>query len=150
MIIDRISNLGRYGIGLLEPVIEYLDKNNLSELGNGLTVLEGNGLSVNILDRVLEKEPFEWEVHRRFIDVHVMICGGERICCAYESDLAKEREYSEDCDSALFLGNPSKKICYELGPGEAIVFFPGELHLTNGPCNRDRARKAIFKVPIEK
>lgn len=108
--------------------------------------LDGKNLTINIVDRVLEKEATVWESHKKYIDVHVMISGNEKICYAAEDELTKTNDYDEAKDCTLYSGNPSDKICYELSAEDVMIFLPGEIHLTNGPCNSISAKKAIFKV----
>lgn len=146
MIFDKVENLSKYEIGFLSPVIDYLKDVDLKTAPCGFSELDGKNLTISVVDRILDKEATVWEVHEKYIDVHVMIAGNEQVSFASEEDLKKTQDYKEEKDCALFEGNPDNRISYKLSAGDAMIFLPGEVHLTNGPCNGDSAKKAIFKV----
>ncbi|MDY5931068.1 MAG: YhcH/YjgK/YiaL family protein, partial [Candidatus Ornithospirochaeta sp.] len=146
---DSISNLGKYGIGFLEPLLSFLESNDLADMETGFHSIDGKKLTVSIVERELASVPEVWEVHRKYIDVHLVLSGDERIALADESELELAEPYSEDKDAALYRGKIGKGTYADVAEGSAMVIMPGEIHMPNIPLSKGVSRKAIFKILIE-
>ncbi|WP_044469875.1 N-acetylneuraminate anomerase [Mannheimia massilioguelmaensis] len=93
------------------------------------------------------------EVHRKYIDVQVLISESETIeCSTNQINLNQCNEYNEEDDYQLspnFDGLVMHTIT--LKPKMFAVFFPGELH--RPCCNVDgrviSLKKLVVKIPVE-
>lgn len=85
------------------------------------------------------------EAHKKYIDVHYCISGGERIEWAPEDTLAIQKNYDQEKDVALFF--PAEKAeSVLMTAGKFAVFFPGEGHM---PKIEDGINKTIKKVIVK-
>lgn len=150
MILDKITNLNRYaGISPnLDAAIRYLQKADLQEIPAGESAIDGDAIISTVVDHVLAGAPDFWEVHRKYIDIHIVICGSEVIRFARDKEaIWSTKPYDEISDSSVVKNEIADGEELHLYPGDAAVLFPGELHQTNCPCNGgSRVRKVILKV----
>ena len=112
------------------------------ELGEGIRCI------ISAYDTVDESQAF-WEAHRRYVDVHCVIHGEERvsICSLAEAQVGTyhaERDYLETT------GMPTVDL--QATAGAVLCLFPNDVHRTRvqaSPNKSNRILKAIFKVPVE-
>ena len=92
------------------------------------------------------KETGVFESHHRYIDIHYLIQGTERIEIADENKLDITTRYDEDGDYMLGNGSGTQYTIREKAP---FVVMPGEAHLPGlklGECTQ--VKKAVIKVPL--
>ena len=59
---------------------EYTKKNSLADFEKGSYKIDGNEIFVNIVGyETCEKEDRFWEAHKKYIDVHLLLEGSEKI-----------------------------------------------------------------------
>ena len=150
MIFDSVRNLTRYEgfSGCFAAAVKYLENNNLTEVPVGKQVIIEDALTCTTVERKLEEVPDFWEVHRKFIDIHIVVKGCEKIIFAPGNEETwRNEKYHSGSDSIVTKEEITKGIEFMVRAGEAIVFFPGELHKTNCPgCENGNVRKIILKV----
>lgn len=152
MIADRFENMGLYSpiYRNLEKAIAFLSSTDFASWECGRKEIDADKLACIVVDRVLEKAPEFWESHRKYIDVHYVLSGEEEIWYTPCTDLKKLRDYEDGDDSELFKGEAGRSSSLKLQKGDVMVFFPGEIHMTNGPCGgKESVRKVILKVMAE-
>lgn len=89
----------------------------------------------------------KYEIHRRFIDIHIPLRGNETIISRCDSsDLKQIGSFDEKADYVLFEVAPGLPVALE--PGYFLLLFPGEPHhvLTG---DGSKIVKVIIKIDIE-
>lgn len=87
-----------------------------------------------------------FEVHRKYIDVHYCISGGETIGHSPTGQLKEKTVFDIEKDYQLFHPSEPHKTVH-MTPGSFAIFFPGELHMPriqNG--THTEVKKAVFKI----
>ncbi|MFZ1729392.1 MAG: YhcH/YjgK/YiaL family protein [Bacteroidota bacterium] len=149
MIYDHIDNLPIYAAlhPALRGVAEFLATVETSALAAG-TIELGDDVRC-IVAEYETAEPGECfiECHRRYIDIHVPLEGGERlgVCARALSEAAGV--YDEEKDYQVLNGEVS---LLDLSPGMFALFFPDDGHMTKLPKQApgEAVRKLIFKLPV--
>lgn len=153
MINDKLDSLSCYApiSPNLSKAIAFLKAIDFTDLPCGKTFIDGENLICIVVDRVLNEEPLIWEKHNKYIDVHMVVSGRERIKYVANSNaLVCDRKYDECEDSELYTGKPDCVTTIDCEPGDVVVFFPDEIHMTNGPyCCNESVKKVILKVSTE-
>ncbi|MBS0662685.1 MAG: YhcH/YjgK/YiaL family protein [Verrucomicrobia bacterium] len=116
--------------------------NHRVDLGGGVFALE------QVYAAKVRADGF-FESHRKFIDVQVVVAGGEAMEVADIGRMTVRQPYNperdlivyEDCTSAAIL---------RVQAGEAAVFFPTDGHMPGLRINADATlvRKTVIKVPV--
>ena len=87
-----------------------------------------------------------FEAHEKFLDIHMMLDGCERVEISVPDTLEQFRSEPEN-DFYAYNGEGQHSLV--LTPGEFLVVFPADAHKikmqVNGPCT---VTKAVFKVKI--
>ena len=145
MIIAELSDAHMYrGIHpALDRALELLNDKFLHSVGTETVHLDGYRLYAT-LNRY-ETVPFEdtfFEAHKRYLDIHVLIKGEERVDIANPERLT---EFEHRDDFYAYLGEGEQTVL--LRPGNFLVAFPGDAHRikiqTDGPC---AVEKVVFKI----
>lgn len=149
MIFGNIQHEKTYS-NLEEDIIrcfDYAKANSLIDLEKGSYEIDGQDIFVNIVGyETYDKEDRFWEAHRKYIDVHLMLDGCERIDINFIENL-EQREYQEEVDFLPLDGKPNGYV--ELRKGDFLVCYPEDAHMTAIKVNeKEVAKKAIFKVII--
>ena len=85
------------------------------------------------------------EVHRSYIDVHILLEGKERIGWLAPESLKKVvQEYNPEQDMALYTDEPSLYV--DLLPGQFAIVFPEDPHAPM--IGEGKIRKLIAKIKI--
>ena len=150
MILSNLNN--REGLEKLHPLMprlfEWLEQNDVMNLPLGIHEIEGRDLFINnqapeVLYTV-ENAPIE--VHRKYIDVQVILSGKETMGWKPIEEVATWRgEYDEEKDVRF-----SDERCEHfvtLKAGELVVFFTNDGHapmIGDGPI-----RKFIAKLKVQ-
>ena len=146
MILAKLADAGDYR-GLcpaLDLALEHLTPEFLAGLGEETVRLDGERVYANrfTYDTIPEEEGF-FEAHRRYLDIHVMLEGEERVDIAHPDDLT---QFDHRDDFYALRGNAACSLI--LRPGWFLAAFPGDAHhikLRTGAQPR-RVTKAVFKV----
>jgi YhcH/YjgK/YiaL family protein len=93
-------------------------------------------------------EERQFEAHKKYIDVQVILKGGETIGVSLASDLSLIEAYSEEND-VMFFESPGAVSTLVMKPGYFAVFYPHDIHRPN--CllqGKQTVRKVVVKVKI--
>lgn len=147
MIYANLKHNLNYLDSKVKKCIDYISNNNLSEYKTGVHNIENDDFFVNIVEyeTTTEKNRF-WEAHKKYIDVHFMIFGQERINLCFIED-TEIKGYEEQKDFVLLDGKNTSSVL--LKQGDFLVCYPEDAHMTalaNG--NNMNVKKAIFKIKI--
>lgn len=87
------------------------------------------------------------ENHHKYIDIHYVIKGAERILINYGKDMERLTDFSEEKDCELFaLSGTEKQV--DLHEGDFLVVYPGESHAAKVAINDVVApiKKVVVKL----
>jgi YhcH/YjgK/YiaL family protein len=137
------------GIQGLGRVFEYLAKTDLASLPLGRTTVDGDDVYVMVSEAdTRPPEQVQFEAHRRYIDIQLVVQGQEAIEVAPVAALVTAEPYDAARDIEFF-AVPRTSETLALRAGDFAVFAPGDghrpsLHL-DGP---HVSRKAVVKVSV--
>lgn len=150
MIFDSIKSKDNYKyFPLLFQALCFLDNLSAQELPDANTIIIENKLFCNpvILISKPEKECI-YEAHRKYIDLHYIVSGAERIATAHITTLSSTIPYSSEKDIEFLEGAADGY--YDLKPGQFMVCFPNDAHkvaiMKDQPIN---IQKVVFKIIME-
>lgn len=97
-------------------------------------------------ETIPQEESF-FEAHRRYLDIHIMVGGEERVDVNRPEDL-KLTDAQEGNDFYAYQGESWHSTV--LKPGEFLVVFPGDAHRIKVQVDGPKTvSKAVFKVCID-
>lgn len=137
-------------VNLQENIMEALNyaiNNNLSSLECGTYKINDNRLFFNRVS--YNTKPIEegfWEGHKKYIDIHIVLSGCERIDYNLKNNLI-ENFFNEEDDFVSFNGD--KKLSLYLRENDFVIFYPEDIHKTGLNIeNGEKVEKVIFKLEI--
>ena len=147
MILDKLTAAQAYrGIHpRLDAVLDRLNEGFLATVGSETMQLDGDALYVTRFTyETLPLEDTFFEAHRRYLDVHLMIEGEERVELASPAGLEL---FEHRDDFYAYRGSAEQSLV--LRPGSFLVVFPEDAHRikiqVNGP---ETVSKVVFKVLV--
>lgn len=128
----------------IHRAMEYIYAGKLDLLEKGRHDLDDE-IYVNVMEYDTKTEGI-FESHHRYIDIHYVICGEEKIEIAPEEQMKVTQEYQDDGDYVL---GHAEGETYTLHEKQSMVVMPGEAHVP-GLMLRDiqHVKKAVVKVPF--
>ena len=146
MILDTLDRLEKYGniSPLMDKVLDFFQKTDLSTLEPGRIVLHGDDLFVNVNRQgALTRQEVPIEAHKEYIDIQVPISSDEEMGFISASFMpAPSVPYSAEKDVAFFPGQCDTYL--NVRKGMFTVFFPGEGHAP--AITKDGIIKLIVKI----
>lgn len=150
MIIDTLENASRYY--MLHPSIEmafdFLDGLEAEEFPEGKTEIIGTHLFGNGMVR--ETKDFAesiWESHQKYIDIHFLVEGSERIFYGPEENMTEIKPYNPEKEITVFEGNGTEVFFPKNG---FVIFFPGEIHKALVHAGMpETVKKMVIKLGVE-
>ncbi|MBF8983798.1 YhcH/YjgK/YiaL family protein [Lutibacter sp. B2] len=150
MIFDKISNAKYYyGLGLrFEKAFEYLKNTDFINHKLGKYQIDGDRIFSIISEYSTKFQgELEWEAHRRYIDIHYMVSGVEKMAYTNISKLKETCKYDYDKDVLLGEGNGD---FITVEKGMVVVFFPEDAHLPSLlNFKSEFVKKVVVKILIE-
>ena len=132
----------------LDLALDHITPEFLGGLKDGVRVdLRGDDVYCTrfTYETVPDEESF-FEAHEKYLDIHIMLSGGERVEIAPPEALERFESKPEN-DFYAYRGQGCYKLT--LAPGDVLVVFPGDAHKikmqVDGP---ETVSKAVFKVRI--
>lgn len=148
MILSNLQNSGR--IESLHPLFkkffDYVKSHDLLHTECGRIEIEGDALFINNVNPTcVAAENQMLEVHRDYIDIHVLLEGEETIGWKALEDLTDEKQaYDAAGDCALYADRPDNFIT--LRPGQFLIVWPEDPHAP--VIGAGKIRKLIGKVKL--
>ena len=148
MIIGNLKNSSR--IEMLHPayktLFDYVKSHDFLSLPLGRTNLLGDDLFILNLDvEGADEKTQPLEMHRLYIDVHIVLEGKEKIGWKAIEDLSGlSKEYDVQGDCALSEDRPT--IWADLLPGQFCIVYPEDPHAP--AVGEGKIRKLIAKVRL--
>lgn len=158
MIYDLLTEWRLYrdlGSGVQEA-FEYLSGADLLKMADGRHDIDGERIFLLLSSYSTEPESRrQFESHRRYLDVQILLQGAETLYWAPVTELAAPGEYSEEKDVLFYQGPAAggSPAALPLRPGRFALLFPQDGHkpgcLAGQPGGGpQRVRKAVLKIRI--
>lgn len=148
MILSNLQNSERIeGLHLLfKKFFDYVKSHDLLHTECGRIELDGDRLFINNVNPTcVSAEEQVLEVHRDYIDVHVLLEGEETIGWKALEDLQDEKQpYQKEGDCALYSDRPTSFAT--LQPGQFLIVWPEDSHAP--VIGTGKIRKLIGKIKI--
>jgi len=131
----------------LDLALEHITEDCLASIGYDRVELKGSDVYATrfTYETAAPEESF-FEAHRKYLDIHIMLSGSERVEIAPPEKLT-EFERTEANDFYAYRGEGDYKLV--LSPGDFLVVFPNDAHRikmrVDGP---ETVTKVVFKVRI--
>ncbi|MCR8631334.1 YhcH/YjgK/YiaL family protein [Paenibacillus radicis (ex Xue et al. 2023)] len=134
----------------LVEVLDYLRSLSFEQVDDGVYPVGEDG--IYLIVKTAETFPFEEmrpEHHERYIDIHYMISGTEKIGFARANESNRPVEVVPLVEDHTFFDSVEQEIELLLYPGQYAVFMPSDLHRPWCSAYGTRSvRKALLKVPV--
>ena len=129
----------------LDRVIDCLNEEFLHQVGTQTQKLEDDLLYVTRFDyETIPLEEAFFEAHKKYLDVHLMVSGAERVDISHPDVLTL---FDHKDDFYAYQGEAEQTLL--LTPGSFLVVFPGDAHRikvqVEGPEN---VSKVVFKLLV--
>ena len=127
-------------------VSNFMTGNDAKTIPTGRHDLE-DGCFVNV-NEYETRENYDFEVHRVYVDVQLMVDGEEEIFYAPLSCGTVNIPYDSETDVEFLTCDKDSFSRVGLKTGDAVLLFPEDIH---APCNnteKRQNRKLIFKIPL--
>jgi YhcH/YjgK/YiaL family protein len=149
MIVDTLDHIHLYRVPVdgLEEALAWLGKPGLPGLEPGRYPLGDSGaVAILAAARTVPEEEEEWEAHRRFADLQVVLSGEEVMGFAPLAGMIPKGVYSEEDDCVLLEGAGNFML---VRAGGFVIFTPGDAHkaMLATPSGPGEVRKVVFKLP---
>ena len=147
MIIAKNSDATQY-VGIhpnLDVALRHITPEFLESLGDErVDLIPGEVWCTRFTYETVSDEDSFFEAHEKFLDIHLMLDGCERVEVAPPAALAQFDAQPEN-DFYAYRGEGHYKMT--LAPGDFLVVFPADAHKikmqADGPCT---VSKAVFKI----
>ena len=150
MIYDTFEHADLYFVDntLLHKAISYASQLD-STTPDGRYDIEGDDLFALVASyETSPAEERQFEAHKKYIDIQVILKGEETIGVSLANDLPLIETYSEEKD-VMFFESPEAISTLVMKPGYFAVFYPHDIHRPNCLLQGKQAvRKVVVKVKI--
>ena len=127
--------------------LKFALKNNLDDLPIGKIFLDEKNYA-NV-DEYQTKELGEFEAHRKYIDIQIMISGREIIEVTDIKNCANSRGYIEEKDIEFFKSSKDEIQKIELNKGDFVILEPNDAHKPQIMVNKsEKVKKIVLKIAV--
>ena len=147
MFLIEWKSLKEYNSLMWDVISPFMKTNDVEQMLSGRYELE-KGCYVNV-DDCETRENHNFEAHRVYVDVQLMINGEEEVFVAPIEKGLETEAYDGEKDVAFYACEEGTYDRIPLTSGMAMVLLPEDLH---APCNwaeKKTNRKLVFKIPVE-
>ncbi|HJF08944.1 YhcH/YjgK/YiaL family protein [Phocaeicola coprocola] len=148
MIVSNLQNSERIESlhPLFKQLFDYVKTHDLLHTECGRIELAGDDLFINNVNPTCVSASDQvLEVHRDYIDVHILLEGKERIGWKALEDVTDLKQaYQKEGDCALYSDTPTSFV--DLLPGQFLIVFPEDPHAP--VIGEGKIRKLIGKVKL--
>ena len=144
MILDTFSHVGEYALPHLPEALSCFE--NVKDAAPGRYEYDGGFILIQE-GMTSPVENGDFEAHRKFLDVQVLLDGAETIAWADLAQLRCTEEYDAGKDRGMYAGEGTT---LAIKPGMFYVCFPHDAHKACGHVSESTPfRKAVVKLRIE-
>jgi len=128
-----------------DKAFSFLNDAKLDTLKPGKYVIDGDNVYAMVTEAPSKEfDKSAWESHKKYIDLHYLIRGKEKIGAAPVATATVTNPYDATKDAANY--NADGKY-YIAAPGEFFLFFPGDAHRPNIKVEGyDTVKKLVIKI----
>ena len=150
MILDSLKNRALYESlhPCFKSVFDFIESHDLASMECGRHDIDGDRIFVNVQELELKPESeARLELHRRYIDIQLLLRGEEEIFGWSEKKdcLQPEAEFDEQKDVQFFTDTP--QCVYSLRVGQFTILYPEDGHAPM--LGKGAVKKCIFKIAID-
>jgi len=150
MILDSVENIDRY-IDInsrMSSMVEFLKSFKIENYKKGKIEIDNQFCyAIGLEYETKDSKDCLWEAHRKYIDIHVLVEGEEKVHINNIKNMKVSKPYDNENDYALYTGNPETELL--LVKNKFLLLFPDEVHRTSIVVNDFcQTRKLVFKVLI--
>jgi len=152
MIVDDLANLSQYRelYPAIGPALDFLSRQDLAQLELGRHEIDGDSMYAMLMeyDTVTEQKAM-WESHQRYVDIHRVVSGSERISYAWIRALKQTAPYDFADDYVAFEGTGD---LIPVTGSRFVIFFPQDAHrpAIHAAEASGRVRKIVLKIDVQK
>lgn len=118
----------------------------LNSLESGKTELNDNDFCIKTGYQMRNLEEQFFESHKKYIDIHITIEGQELFAVSDISELTDASEYDASGDGIVYSKDNKISALKSSKPGDVLVFYQQDGHMTAIGDMEDSVRKVIVKV----
>ncbi len=145
MIFDSIRNKENYKETEIYQALCYLEKiKEWEELLPGTVIQEDCSFANPVSFVSKEEKECAYEAHKKYMDLHYIMEGAERIATADVSGLQVKTPFSEEKDIGFYTGPESGR--YLLRPGDFMVCYPSDAHKV---AMMDKEPETVKKIVVK-
>ena len=149
MIIDTLDNFHRY-IDIhkgFAKAVEFVLRSDLNELPVGRYEIDSENLYAMVSrDAGRRKEDSQLEIHRKYIDIQVVLDGTDEMGWRSAASCKKpSSEFDKESDIQFFSDEPDAWI--PVKKGLFVIFFPEDAHMPL--ISEGQLLKIVLKVAVE-
>lgn len=134
----------------LKKALDFIANTDLSQLECGRHDIDGDEVFANVMEfTTVPASEKNYEAHRRYADVHVVISGTEVLGVAPIGECEPVGDFNEADDFGLYTA-PGREAWVTLHEGDLVVTPPADAHKP-GCCEGEPAplKKACIKVLVD-
>ncbi len=152
MIVDTFENVDLYAscCGGLKQAVDFARKFDPA-MADGKFEIDGRRMfAIASSYETASADELPFEAHKKYIDVHILLRGEERMDVSPDADPPVREPYCEDRDATLF-DAPDSYSSLIARTGQFAVFFPGDVHrpgLSTGDAPTG-VRKLVIKIRVQ-
>lgn len=132
----------------LDKAIDYLKGFNLNDLVMGRNEVDGDRIFINRFR--YETKPVEqtvFEAHEKYLDIHLLLSGTERIGISDIADMEVIRK--DEANDGIDCRGPVQQMI-NMKPGDVLIAFPEDAHMVKIQCaDICQVEKAVVKVLLK-
>lgn len=132
----------------LRKCLDFLRSEKLPEAGKRVDLKDGIYCVGGSYETLPESEAV-WEGHKKYVDLHCVLTGQEKIGIV-NSSLCQAGPYHHEDD--FYLAEAKAQMWVEMNPGNALCLFPEDVHQVKVRTQMDvpeHVTKVVFKIPVE-
>lgn len=156
MIYGDIALISPCQTGSLHPaitkVIHYLSQNDLSHFPVGEKIyIQDDTIFFTVVEPITKPiGACRPEVHRKYLDVHFLIAGQERICVSFDDGKNEIIEsHPGERDVTFYADDRINDNVLTLTPGQFVIVFPEEVHRVCYMVDQpEKIKKTVVKIDI--
>jgi YhcH/YjgK/YiaL family protein len=148
MITDKIENVNLYS-EIPEYAKEFITKLS-KDIKLGKYYLEQNDFANIETYSTKNYEDAKFEIHKKYIDIQLLISGKEQIYIKHKNDISEEPEYNEEKDIAFYAEPLNNSDFVTLNGTNFVMIFPHEAHAPQVAIDNisNKVKKVVLKIEI--
>jgi biofilm protein TabA len=132
-----------------DKAVAFLNTTKLDTLSVGKHVIDGENIFVTVSEGpTKEYDKTNWESHRNYLDIHLLLVGKERIGMMDTTSATITNSYDATKDVVTYEPG-SKGNYYVADTNTLLIFFPQDAHRPSIHVDGfDKVKKLVFKIKV--